>query len=639
MDKLPLHYDCSRFSEMDFYHFREGSHYKLYDKLGSHAMTHHGKKGVYFALWAPNAKYLSVIGDFNNWDKGAHPMFYKTDGSGIWECFIEGVRNGAMYKYYLESHVDGYVEEKGDPYAFYWEEPPRSASRVWTLENTWDDEEWMKERGAKNSINAPVSVYEVHLGSWKRSPDNNSSLSYRDIALDLAQYVAEMGFTHVELLPITEHPYHGSWGYQTIGYFAPTSRFGTPQEFMYLVETLHKHGIGVLLDWVPSHFAVDMHGLARFDGSHLYEHSDSRQGFHPEWGSCVFNLGRKEVASFLISSALFWLDKYHIDGIRVDAVTSMLYLNFGREGGEWVANKYGGMENLDAIKFLQTLNHNVYENFPDTMMIAEESTDWPMVTKPTYLGGLGFEFKWNMGWMHDTLKYLSRDPVYRKHFQDQITFSMWYAFKEQYMLSLSHDEVVHMKGSLIGKMSGDYWQKFANLRLMYGYMYAHPGKKLLFMGGEFGQFAEWNYERSLDWHLLEYPLHNKLLNFFKEMQTVYKEHPALWANDHSQKGFSWVDAKDADQSVISFLRYGDHPEDTVLVVCNFTPVPREGYKVGAPFHCFWEEILNSDSEAYGGGNIGNLGGMHTEIAPIHGHGVSLSLNLPPLGVVWLKPKF
>ncbi len=638
MDKLPLHYDCSRFSEMDNYHFKNGSHYRLYDKLGSHPMSHKGKDGVYFALWAPNAKYLSVIGDFNDWDKNAHPMFYKIDGSGIWECFIEGVKSGAQYKYYLESHIDGYTEEKSDPYGFYWEQPPKSASVVWNLEYKWEDEEWMKNRSKKNSIHAPISVYEVHLGSWKRG-EGNVALSYRDMAVDLAVYAKEMGFTHVELLPVTEHPYHGSWGYQTIGYFAPTARFGEPEDFMYLVDVLHRHGLGVILDWVPSHFAVDMHGLSRFDGSHLYEHSDSRQGFHPEWGSCIFNLGRKEVVNFLISSALFWMDKYHIDGIRVDAVSSMLYLDFAREGGDWIPNKYGGRENLEAITFLQTLNHNVYENYPDVMMIAEESTDWPMVTKPTYLGGLGFEFKWNMGWMHDTLKYLSRNPVYRKYYQEQITFSMWYAFNEQYMLCLSHDEVVHMKGSLIGKMSGDYWQKFANLRLLYGYMFAHPGKKLLFMGGEFGQFSEWDYDDSLDWHLLEYPMHKKMLEFFKTMQAVYKESAALWVNDHAQTGFEWVDTKDSEQSVISFLRFGERKEDTVLAVCNFTPVPREGYRFGVPFGCFWKEILNSDSEIFGGSNMGNFGGVCSERIAEHGREFSINLCLPPLSIIWLKPIF
>lgn len=632
-----LHYDFSLLGDSDTYHIKEGSHFRLFEKLGSHHVNHNGKEGCYFAVWAPHAKYLSVMGDFNDWDKGAHPMYYREDGTGIWECFIEGVEEGSKYKYWLESHFHGYAEEKSDPHAFYWEEPPRSATRTWKLDYAWNDSEWMKTRHEKNNIHAPISIYEVHLGSWKRVPEEDRSLSYREVADELGAYCLEMGFTHVELLPITEHPFHGSWGYQTIGYFAPSSRFGSPQDFMYFVDKMHEYGIGVIMDWVPSHFAVDRHGLGQFDGSNLYEHSDHRQGFHPEWGSAIFNLGRHEVRNFLISSAMFWFEKYHIDGIRVDAVASMLYLDYARQDGEWVANQYGGRENIEAIQFLQTLNHNVYQEFPDVMMIAEESTAWPMVTRPTYVGGLGFEFKWNMGWMHDSLKYLSRDPIFRKYYHDQITFSIWYAFHEQYMLSLSHDEVVHMKGSLINKMPGDYWQKFANLRLLYGYMYAHPGKKLLFMGGEIAQFSEWNNESSLDWHLLEYPLHAQLQYYLKSVNTVYKEHPALFSNDHEQKGFSWVDNQDIEQSVLSFLRFGNHPEDTVLCVCNFTPEPRWNYRLGVPFHCFWEEILNSDSDVFGGGNVGNCGGLHTDIQPMHGYGVSLSLNLPPLGVVWLKP--
>ncbi len=638
MQKLPIRYDYSTFGETDSYHFKEGSHYKLYNKLGAHITEVDGKSGVYFALWAPHAKYLSVIGDFNGFDKGAHPMQLKADGSGVWECFIEGVERGANYKYWLESQNGGYAEEKSDPYAFFWEVAPKSASRVWSLEYEWNDTEWMAERKEKNSIHAPISVYEVHLGSWKRAPeDGNRVLNYREAAHELAAYVKETGFTHVEFLPVTEHPYDGSWGYQVIGYFAPTSRFGTPEEFMYLIDTLHQEGIGVILDWVPSHFAVDMHGLARFDGTNLYEHEDPRQGFHPEWGSCIFNLGRNEVVSFLISSALFWLEKYHIDGIRVDAVASMLYLNYARKDGDWIANEYGGNENIEAVKFLQTLNHNVYAEFPDVMMIAEESTNWPMVTKPTYTGGLGFEFKWSMGWMHDTLKFLSRDPVMRKYHHQQITFSIWYTFDEQYMLPLSHDEVVHMKGSLIGRMSGDYWQKFANLRLLYAYMYAHPGKKLLFMGGEFAQFAEWNYEASLDWHLLGYESHAGVKTLICDINALYRSHPALYANDHLHKGFSWVEANDGDNSVLAFLRFGDHAEDTLLAVCNFTPVPRYDYRVGVPFHCQWQELLNTDAAKYGGSNIGNMGGLHSDTVPSHSQDCSLSMTLPPLAVVWMKP--
>jgi len=640
MDRLPLHYDFSLFGEKDSYHFKEGTHYRLFDKLGAHHVEKDGVSGVYFALWAPHAKYVSVIGEFNGWDKGAHPMYYKTDGSGVWECFIEGVEKGSIYKYWLESHYHGYAQEKGDPYAYFWEIPPKSASRTWTLEYNWGDGAWMHDRKMKNSIHSPISIYELHVGSWRRMPEEgNRPLNYRELADELAPYLNEMGFTHIELLPITEHPYHGSWGYQVIGYFAPTARFGTPQDFMYFVDTMHKHGIGVILDWVPSHFAVDMHGLGQFDGTNLYEHTDPRRGFHPEWGSAIFNVGRNEVKSFLISSALFWFEKYHIDGIRVDAVASMLYLDYARKEGEWIANENGGIENYEAVKFLQTLNHNVYERFDDVMMIAEESTNWPKVTKPTSEGGLGFLFKWNMGWMHDTLKYMSYDPLYRKFHQDQITFSMWYAFQEQFMLSLSHDEVVHMKGSLIGKMPGDYWQKFANMRLLLSYMYAHPGKKLLFMGAELGQFSEWNYESSLDWHLLEYPMHSSLQDMVKIMHKVYKNHPALWANDCAQKGFAWVDNNDRENSVLSFLRFGDHAEDTVLCIFNFTPEVRQAYRVGVPFHCHWDEIFNSDSYEYGGSNVGNCGGFWSEETPSHGHGVSLLMTLPPLGSVWMKPRF
>ncbi len=636
MEKLPIHYDCTRFGEKDTYHFKEGSHFNLYDKLGAHFTEHNGKKGFYFALWAPHAKYVAVIGDFNSFDRGAHPLSLRIDGSGIWECFIEGVEIGSAYKYYIESHIGGHTEEKSDPYALYWEKAPKSATVTWELGYEWGDGAWMKNRKDRNAMYAPTSIYEVHLGSWMRTLEGEH-LGYRELADKLAPYVKELGFTHIELLPVTEHPYEGSWGYQCIGYFAPTSRFGTPQDFMYFMDKMHQEGIGVILDWVPSHFAVDMHGLANFDGTNLYEHNDPRQGFHPEWGSCVFNHGRHEVLNFLISSALFWFEKYHIDGIRVDAVASMLYLDYSRKEGEWIPNRYGGKENLEAIKFLQTLNHNVYERFPDVMMIAEESTAWGGVTKPTTSGGLGFLYKWNMGWMHDTLKYLSTDPIYRKYEHDHITFSMWYNYNEQFMLSLSHDEVVHMKGSLINKMPGDYWQKFANLRLMYGYMFAHPGKKLLFMGGEFGQFAEWNYKQSLDWHLLEYDMHKNLHTFFKDMQKIYKMHPALYVKDFSEEGFSWVVADDGEQSVLAFLRYGEYPSDAILAVCNFTPIPRYDYRVGVPYHCEWMEILNSDSKLYGGSNIGNCGGLHSDTIPMHSLGCSLNLTLPPLGIVWLKP--
>lgn len=638
MQKLPLHYDYSLFGDQDVYHFKEGTHYRLYDKLGAHETNVDGKQGYYFAVWAPFAKYVAVIGDFNGFDKGAHPLSHRNDGTGVWEGFIEGVQRGDAYKYYIESHIDGHTQEKGDPYAIYWEEPPKSASRTWELDYAWDDADWMRERKSKNAIYSPISIYEVHLGSWMRVPEEEGrSLTYREIAYKLADYVKELGYTHVELLPITEHPFEGSWGYQCVGYFAPTARYGTPQDFMYLVDVMHQSGIGVILDWVPSHFASDMHGLNLFDGTNLYEHKDPRRGFHPEWGSPIFNHARNEVRSFLISSALFWCEKYHIDGLRVDAVASMLYLNYARKDGEWIPNDHGGIENYEAVQFLQILNYNVYANFPDVMMIAEESTAWPGVTKPTYVGGLGFEFKWNMGWMHDTLSFFKTDPIYRKYHQSQITFSMWYAFDEQFMLSLSHDEVVHMKGSLINKMPGDYWQKFANLRALYAYMFAHPGKKLLFMGSEIAQFAEWNYKGSLDWHLLDYPMHASLNGFVKALHKTYKDHPALYVKDHQHEGFKWVDANDGDNSVIAFLRFADHPEDTMLCVCNFTPVPRYGYRVGVPFHCHWEEVLNSDADIFGGSNTGNNGGFWSENVEAHGFGVSLNLTLPPLGVVWFKP--
>lgn len=635
--KHRIRYDLSLITDDHIYHFKAGTHSRTFEILGSHVTELEGVEGTFFAVWAPNAKLISVIGDFNEWDRGAHKMKMRDDGSGIWECFIEGVEEGTVYKYYLASKQMGFAEEKSDPYAFFWEKPPRSATRTWRLDYEWNDKTWMDERKEKNTIHAPVSVYELHVGSWKRIPgEDNRPLNYRELADELVPYLEETGFTHVELLPITEHPYHGSWGYQTIGYFAPTSRFGTPQDFMYFVDKLHQHGFGVILDWVPSHFAVDMHGLGFFDGTNLYEHADPRQGFHPEWGSAIFNLGRNEVVNFLISSAVLWMEKYHIDGIRVDAVASMLYLNYARKEGEWIPNKYGGNENLESIDFLRKLNETLYSQFPGIMMIAEESTAWPMVTKPPYMGGLGFGFKWNMGWMHDTLAYIRRDPIYRKYHQDQITFSIWYAFHENFMLSLSHDEVVHMKGSLIYKMPGDYWQKFANMRLLYGYMFAHPGKKLLFMGCEFGQFAEWAYERSLDWHLLDYPKHAELLRLVGDLNRLYKSEPALWANDFEEKGFQWVDVSDHENSVLAFLRKGDYSVDTILVVCNFTPEVRHGYRVGVPYPGYWREIFNTDGHFYGGSNVGNNGGLHAEEWAVQEMPYSLNITLPPLAVLFFK---
>ena len=632
--------NISLLTKDDIYYFKEGSHFNLYGKLGANFIKNGKEEGVLFSLWAPNAKSISVIGDFNNWDKKSSKMVLRGDGSGIWELFIKGVKKGDRYKYFIESNFNNYREEKIDPFAYYFEKPPKSASIVWDLKYEWSDEKWIKEREKRNNLKAPISIYELHLGSWRRDPSNPERfLSYREIADDLIAYLKEMNFTHIEFLPLTEFPFDGSWGYQVIGYFAPTSRFGTPQDFMYLIDRLHQNNIGVILDWVPSHFAVDAHGLAFFDGTNLYEHSDRRQGFHPEWGSAIFNLGRNEVVNFLISSALFWLEKYHIDGLRVDGVASMLYLDYARKEGEWIPNKYGGRENLESIKFLQRLNYNVYTKFPDRIMIAEESTSWPNVTRPTYIGGLGFELKWNMGWMHDTLKYFSTDSIYRKYHQDQLTFSIWYAFNENFLLPLSHDEVVHMKGSLINKMAGDYWQKFANLRALYGYMFSHPGKKLLFMGGEFGQFSEWDFNKSLDWHLLDYPLHNKLKRYFSQLNHLYKKHPALYEIDFRQEGFEWVDINDKEKSIISYLRKTEKEEETILVVCNLTPLIRENYKIGVPYKSFWEEILNSDAEEFGGSNVGNLGGIEAIDEPMHNRAYSLNLTLPPLATLWFKVEF
>jgi 1,4-alpha-glucan branching enzyme len=547
------------------------------------------------------------------------------------------LKKGDLYKYYIKSNQNDYQVDKGDPFAFHWETAPRTGSIVWDLKYQWSDQEWMKNRHKNNSLNGPMSIYEVHFGSWRRVPeDNNRSLSYREMAHQLADYVKYMGFTHVEFLPLTEHPFYGSWGYQTVGYFAPTSRYGTPQDFMYLVDHLHQNGIGVILDWVPSHFVSDVHGLVYFDGTHLYEHSDPKKGYHPDWDSYIFNYGRREVVNFLISSAIFWLDKYHVDGLRVDAVASMLYLDYSRKEGEWIPNEYGGRENLEAISFIKRFNEAVYTNFHDVQTFAEESTAWPMVSRPIYIGGLGFGMKWNMGWMHDTLYYFSQDPVFRKYHHDQLTFGIWYAFWENFMLSLSHDEVVHGKGSLLDKMPGDGWQKFANLRLLLGFMYTHPGKKLLFMGVEMGQWEEWDHDASLEWHLLQYDRHRGIQQWLRDLNTVYKTEPALYEIDFENSGFRWVDASDWSQSVVSFIRRGRTTKDTILVVCNCTPVPRYNYRIGVPSSGLWKEILNSDSEDYWGSGHGNFGGVEAEPTPFHGMRNSLSLTLPPLGIVVLK---
>jgi 1,4-alpha-glucan branching enzyme len=624
-------------TNFDVHLWAEGSHYRTYEKLGAHPGDRDGVAGTYFAVWAPNARGVSVVGDFNGWRPGANPLG-PVGTSGIWEGFVPGVGQGALYKYHLVSQYRGYQADKADPFGFAAETRPQTASKVWDLSGyTWGDAEWMRTRGRANALDAPVSVYEVHLGSWRRVPEEgNRWLTYRELAHQLAEYAREMGYTHVELLPVSEHPLDASWGYQTVGYFAPTSRFGTPQDFMYLVDHLHQAGVGVLLDWVPAHFPRDAHGPGYFDGTHLYEHADPRLGEHRDWGTFIFNYGRNEVGNFLISNALFWLDKYHIDGLRVDAVASMLYLDYSRKEGEWVPNQYGGRENLDAIAFLRRLNERVYGEYPDVMTVAEESTAWPAVSRPTYLGGLGFGYKWDMGWMHDTLRYLSLDPVHRKFHHNELTFRMLYAFTENYLLPLSHDEVVHGKGSLLRKMPGDEWQRFANLRLLYGYQFGQPGKKLLFMGGEFGQWDEWDHDRSLDWHLLDQPAHRGVRRWVRDLNTFYRGEPAFHQLDCDPAGFEWVDANDSEQSVLSFYRKGKSPDDTLVFVFNFTPVPRQNYRVGVPRGGRWEEILNSDAPMYGGSGQGNMGGA--EAAPVGWHGRSylLNLTLPPLGMIVLK---
>ncbi|HVT45924.1 MAG TPA: 1,4-alpha-glucan branching protein GlgB [Thermoanaerobaculia bacterium] len=621
-------------TDHDVYLFNEGTHRNLYEKLGAHPMEIDGVPGTSFAVWAPSAERVSVIGTFNAWDRSATPL-HPRGSSGIWEGFVAGVGHGDLYKYFIESRFGSYEVEKSDPFGFLHEIPPKMASVVWNLDYDWNDAEWMASRRARQSLSAPMSIYEVHAGSWRRH-GNGDSLSYRELAEQLVPHVVEHGFTHVELLPVMEHPFYGSWGYQTTGYFAPTSRYGTPQDLMQLIDALHRAGVGVILDWVPSHFPTDEHGLGYFDGTHLYEHADPRQGFHPDWSSLIFNYGRNEIRSFLTSSAFFWLRKYHIDGIRVDAVASMIYLDYSRDEGEWIPNRYGGRDNLEALAFLRRLNEDIYEVFPDVQTIAEESTAWPMVSKPTWLGGLGFGLKWDMGWMHDTLKYFSNDPVHRKYHHGQLTFRMIYAFSENFLLPLSHDEVVHGKGSLIGKMPGDDWQKFANLRLLFAYMYGQPGKKLLFMGGEFGQWSEWNHDGSLSWHLLEDERHRGALRLVADLNRLYRESKAMHELDCDSAGFEWIDGSDMEQSVIAFERRGRDPADIVIAAFNFTPIPRMNYRLGAPFGGHWREILNSDAREYGGSGHGNMGGI--EAAPVASHGRlhSLTLTLPPLGAVFFE---
>jgi 1,4-alpha-glucan branching enzyme len=618
-------------TDQDIYLFREGTHGRLYTELGSHAAA--DGSGVHFAVWAPNASEVSVIGDWNGWNAQSNKLAPRSDHSGIWEGTVPGVQHGQAYKYRIISNVGGYRVEKADPFATFCEHPPATASRVWNLDYAWHDQTWMSSRAARNGLDAPMSIYELHVGSWRRKDGN--FLNYRELAHALAEYLNEVGFTHVELMPITEHPFYGSWGYQTTGYFAPTARYGTPQDLMYFVDHLHAQGIGVILDWVPSHFPSDEHGLAFFDGTHLYEHQDPRQGFHPEWNSSIFNFGRNEVRSFLVSSALFWFEKYHIDGLRVDAVASMLYLDYAREEGEWIPNEFGGRENLRAIDFLRILNQAVYRDYPGTTMIAEESTAWPMVSRPTDMGGLGFGLKWNMGWMHDTLAYMKEDPVYRKYHHGELTFSLIYAFNENFVLPLSHDEVVYGKGSLIGKMPGDDWQQFANLRALYGYMWAHPGKKLLFMGGEFGQRREWTHEGELEWWVSGLPEHAGVKRLIGDLNRVYRREPSLHRIDFSPAGFEWVDVGNAEMSVIAFLRKSESGAP-LLVVCNFTPVPRDNFLVGVPERGLWREVINTDARDYGGAGWGNLGAVESVPVGSHGRVESLSLALPPLSTLVLR---
>ena len=624
-------------TDYDLYLLAQGTHYRIYEKLGAHLVDVDGQRGTRFAVWAPNAEAMSVVGDFNDWNAQRHPMSLRHQEAGIWECFVPGVGPGALYKYFVASKFNGYRVEKADPYAFASELRPRSASKVWDLTGyAWGDGEWLTARRQTNFLEAPMAVYEVHLGSWMRAPEEgNRWLTYREVAPKLATYAREMGYTHVEFLPLTEHPFDASWGYQTIGYYAPTSRFGTPQDLMFLIDTLHQNGIGVLMDWVPAHFPRDAHGLAYFDGTHLYEHADPRKGAHQEWGTLIFNYDRWEVVNFLLSNALFWLDKYHIDGLRVDAVASMLYLDYARKEGEWIPNQYGGRENLEAVAFLRRFNELVYGQNDGVITIAEESTSWGMVSRPTYVGGLGFGFKWDMGWMNDTLSYIRHEPVHRKYHHNDLTFRMLYAFTENFVLPLSHDEVVHGKGALLSKMPGDDWQKFANVRVLLGYMYTQPGKKLLFMGNDIGQWHEWHHDESLDWHLLQYAPHYGLQRWVRDLNTLYRAEPALHQLDCDAAGFEWIDCHDSDDSTLSYLRRG-RTDGTIIVACNFTPVPREQFVIGVPHGGYWRELLNSDATLYGGSGMGNAGGVQAEDLPAHGRPCRLVLTLPPLALVVFK---
>jgi len=631
-------------SDQDIYLFNEGRQLRLYDHLGAHPVSAEaagGQAGCRFAVWAPNAEYVSVVGDWNFWDRSSHPLKVR-GSSGVWEGVVPWASPGQKYKYFIRSRSSGYQVEKADPVGFAAEIPPGKASVICDLEYQWGDGEFMGRRAELNRLDRPLAIYEVHLGSWRRCPEEgNRSLSYRELGPKLADYAQRMGYTHLELLPVMEHPFYGSWGYQITGFFAATSRYGSPQDLMYLIDYLHQRGLGVILDWVPSHFPSDEHGLGYFDGTHLYEHADARQGIHPEWKSLIFNYGRREVRSFLLSSALFWLDRYHVDGLRVDGVASMLYLDYGRKAGQWIPNERGGRENLQAVHFLQSLNQDVYRLHPDVQTMAEESTSWPQVTRPVESGGLGFGLKWDMGWMHDTLDYLTEDPVHRQYHHKQLTFRMMYAYSENYVLALSHDEVVHLKKSLYRKMAGDPWQKCANLRLLFGYMYSQPGKKLTFMGGEFGQTGEWNHDASLEWHLVEGPgaessPHAGVQRFVAELNHLYQREPALWARDYDPEGFAWLEPDDKAHSVLAFLRRGHKPEETLLIACNFTPVPRSEYHLGVPAAGRWVEILNSDAPQYGGGGQGNLGACEATEEPHQKQPASLKALLPPLGIVIFK---
>jgi 1,4-alpha-glucan branching enzyme len=626
-------------SDFDLHLLSEGTHDKAYEKLGAHVTEIAGVRGVSFAVWAPNALRVSVVGNFNYWDGRCHPLRVR-GGTGVWEIFIPGLREGEIYKYEIKSRQRSYLGLKSDPYGFYAEQRPKTASVVYDVDRyAWNDQTWMAERPVRQGFRAPVSIYEVHLGSWRRSPEEGHRLlNYREIAEQLADYVGKMGFTHVELLPVMEHPLDESWGYQTTGYFAPTSRHGTPDDFKYFVDYLHQRGIGVILDWTPAHFPSDAHGLAFFDGTHLYEHEDPRLREHPDWGTRIFNYGRTEVRSFLWSNALFWLEKYHIDGLRVDAVASMLYLDYSRKAGEWVPNAFGGNENLEAISFIKRFNELTHQQHPGSLTIAEESTAWPMVSRPCYVGGLGFDLKWNMGWMHDTLRYFSTDPLFRRYHQSDLTFSLLYAFNENFVLVLSHDEVVHGKRALLAKMPGDYWQQFANLRALLAFLYAHPGKKMLFMGAELGQWNEWDPARDLDWNLLEYEPHRKLHDLVARLNQLYRAEQALHQIDFEHPGFEWIDFHDVDHSVFVFLRKGQTPGDHVVVVCNFTPVPQQGYRVGVPEACFYREILNTDETQFGGSGVTNDHGRHAIPLVWQNQPCMLELTLPPLGVVYLKPQ-